>query len=93
MERKCSYWFGEFLKQIDTRRYSDYIINDHYFGKKSLLKRASDMRVSCESLSQIENQQMKKLLITLCNNSTDRYHLNILIIIGIIYHLYIECEL
>ena len=32
-------------------------------------------------------------MISLCKNSTDRYHLNILSIIDIIYHMYIEYEL
>ena len=32
-------------------------------------------------------------MIPLCKNSTDRYHLNILRIIVIIYHIYIEYEL
>ena len=36
---------------------------------------------------------MKKMLIPLCKYSTDRYHFNILIIITIIYHIYIEFEL
>ena len=35
---------------------------------------------------------MRKILIPLCKNSTDRYHLNILRIISIVYHLYSECE-
>ena len=51
------------------------------------------MIVICDSIFQIQHEVMKKLLITLCKNSNDRYHLNILIIIAIIYHIYIDCEL
>ena len=36
---------------------------------------------------------MRKMLILLCKIFTDRYHLNILRIIAIIYHIYIGCEL
>ena len=36
---------------------------------------------------------MIKMLIPLCVKSTDIYHLNILMIIEIIYHIYIEWEL
>ena len=51
------------------------------------------MIVVCDSIFQIQHEVMKKLLITLCKNSNDRYHLSILIIIAIIYHIYIDCEL
>ena len=36
---------------------------------------------------------MTKLLIPLCKNFNESFHLNILIIIAISYHLYIGCEL
>ena len=35
---------------------------------------------------------MRKIFITLCKNSTDKYHLNILKIIALIYHIYTEYE-
>ena len=36
---------------------------------------------------------MRKTFIPLCKKSTDRYHFNILRIITLIYHMYIEYEL
>ena len=51
------------------------------------------MRAIRASLFQSQHKQMKQLLIPLFEYSTDRYHLNILIIINIIYKIYIECEL
>ena len=35
----------------------------------------------------------QKILIPLCKNPTDIYHLSTLRIIAIVYHIYIECEL
>ena len=61
--------------------------------KVHLRERASDMRLIFKGLFQREHQQIKKLMIPVCKNSTDIYHLNVLIIIAIIYHLYIEREL
>ena len=51
------------------------------------------MRVICDSIFQIQHLKMKKMLILLCKNSSGRYHLNILRIIAIIYHINIEREL
>ena len=51
------------------------------------------MRVICAKLFQSHHQQMTKILISLCKQSTDIYNFNILRIITIIYHIYIECEL
>ena len=79
------------MNHIDKRRYGDYTINDHYFYKNISIQISSDMRVIGASLFQSQHKQIKKL-ISLCKNSTDRYHLNILMIITIIYHIYIKCE-
>ena len=52
------------------------------------------MRVICERLFQTQQLTMKNILIPLCKNTSDRYHFfNILRIIAIVYHIYIECEL
>ena len=51
------------------------------------------MRVICASLFQRQHKQMPKTFIPLYEYSTDRYHLNILRIFTIIYHVYIECKL
>ena len=51
------------------------------------------MRVTCERIFQRQHLTNKKQLIPLCKNTIERYHFNILIIINIIYHIYIESEL
>ena len=51
------------------------------------------MRIICEGLFQREHRQMTKLSIPLYKHSTNGYHLNILRIIAIVYHLYIESGL
>ena len=82
----------KYAKKIDTHRYGDYTNNDHDFFQKNPFKIASDMILICASLFQIEHKNMIKLLITLCKHSNDRYHLNILKTIAVIYHQYIACE-
>ena len=51
------------------------------------------MRIICEGLFQREHRHMTKLSIPLYKHSTNGYHLNILRIIAIVYHLYIESGL
>ena len=46
----------KYVNQIDTRRYGDYTITDHFFCKYSPIKRASDMRVICDHIFQIQNK-------------------------------------
>ena len=51
------------------------------------------MRPKVSTLSQRQYIQMRFFIIPLCKKSTDRYHLNILRIIPLIYHMFIEYEL
>ena len=83
----------KYVNQIGTRRNDDYTITGNYFCKNCKIQRRSDKRVIYTSLFQMQHKQMTKILIPLCKYSTDRYHLYILIIITIIYHIYIKCEL
>ena len=81
------------MNQINTRGYSDYTTNDNYFCEHSPIQIASDMRLICASLFQSQYKQMTNIAIPLYKYSTDRYHLNILIMITIIYQIYIGSEL
>ena len=83
----------KYVKQIYTRTYCDYIITDHCFSQDCPFQRASEIRTLCTSIFERQHKEMIKILIHLCKKSTDRYHLNILRIITIIYHIHIECEL
>ena len=93
MDKHVPTWLEKFVNQIDTRRYCDYkITDDSVFCQDSSIKKASDTKLICDHKFQKQHKQTRKILILLCKNSTDRYHLNILRIITIIYHIYIECE-
>ena len=83
----------KYVNQIDTRRYGDYTITDHLFCKDVPIKIASDMRGICDHIYQRHHKQTRNILIPLCKNYTEIYHFNILRIITIIDHIYIECEL
>ena len=80
------------MYQINTRRYSDYMITDWWFFLNGPIKIASYMRVLRDSIFQRQPKQMTKILIPSCRNSTDIYHLNILRIITIIYQIFIDGE-
>ena len=81
------------MKQINTNRYGDYGITDHIFSVEFPFKRGIDMRLICDHIFQRQHHQIIKLVITLCKHSIDRYNLNIMRIIGIIYHIHIGFEL
>ena len=81
----------KYMDQIDTRRYGDYNITD-IFCKDSTIQRATNMIVICESLFHGQHNQMTKILIPLRKYSSNIFHVNILRIITIIYHIYTECE-
>ena len=82
----------KYVKQINKRTYGDYTITENYFSQDCPFIRATEMRITCNSISERQHKHMRQILIPLCKNPTDIYHLNILRIIKIIYHLYIGCE-
>ena len=81
------------MKQIYTRRYSNCTITDTYCCQGCPFQRAINMWIICDSIFGRQHNQIRKILIPLCKKSTYRYHLNILRIVSIVYHIYIECEL
>ena len=46
---------NHYTNKINTNTYHDYNIPDQYFQDEDAYKRASDMRVSCESIFQIQH--------------------------------------
>ena len=72
---------------------SQQFINTSAFSVSSVNKRSNDMMVIYDSIFKRQHKQMRKISIPLWKHSTDRYRLNILIIIAIIYQIYIACEL
>ena len=53
----------------------------------------NEMRMACSQLFGGQYKPMRTLFIPLCHNSHDRYSYNILIIITLLYHLYIQYEM
>ena len=68
-------------------------MNENYFSQDCLFQRGRETRIMCTSIFEIKHKHKRKIFIPLCTNSTDRYHLNKLKIIAIIYHNYIEYKL
>ena len=81
------------MDQINANTYNEYKISDLCFHDDRIYKISSDMRVSRQNIFQRQHLTMKKMLISLCKNTSDRYHFNILIIITNIYRIYIESKL
>ena len=82
----------KYVNQIDIVTYGDYTITKIYFGQDCSFQRATEMIITCTSIFERQHKQIGKILIIFCKNSTDRYNLNILRIIKIIYQIFIQCE-
>ena len=81
------------VDQIDTRTYHDFNIDKSYFKGNLIFTRGNETRMTCYDLFKRQYKQMRKKIIPLCKNSPNRYDLNLLRIITLIYHMYIEYEL
>ena len=79
--------------KFDTRTYHDFTIDHSYFKGDLIFTKGNEMRMTCFDLFKRKYKQMRKILIPLCIKSHDRYYFNILRIITIFYHLYIEHEI
>ena len=51
------------------------------------------MRDKCDEIHRKQYKQLRKILITLCLESHERYYSNILRMITICYHLYVDHEI
>ena len=92
MEKKCSYLMGEICK---SNWYKNIWWLHYYwwlFCQDIPFQGASNMIKTCDSIFARQHKQTRKILITSCKYSNDRYHLIKLRLITIIYHIYIECE-
>ena len=81
------------MNKINTNTHNDYNISDQYFQDDGNYKRASDMRVTREIKFQIQHLIIENIFITLCKTTSEIYNFNILRIINILHHIYIENEL
>ena len=64
-----------------------------YFFRDCAYRRGCDMRLIRSGLYERQYKQMRKIFIPLCKKSPYKYNLNMLRIIVLIYHMYIEYEL
>ena len=53
----------------------------------------NEIRDTCDEIHRNQYKQLRTLFITLCLESHDRYYLNILRLITLLYHLYVEHEI
>ena len=81
-----------YVKQTNTNKYNYYIISDISFVLTVLLKIKWYESYLWKDISNTKPEN-EKMFIPLCKNTNDRYHFNIMRIIAIIYHIYIESEL
>ena len=81
------------MDQIDTRLYHDFKINKRYFNNDFIVNIVNDMIATCDELFINKYEQLRKTFIPLCLESHDRYCFNILRIITLLYHFYIQYEI
>ena len=80
------------VNQIDTDIFNDKTFLGLCFQHVKNFKRESDIRVTYENLFKKQHLIITKMLIPFCKNSNERYHLNLMMIISILYNIYIESE-
>ena len=78
---------------IDTITYNHFTIDKFYFVGDSILTKGNYTRMTCYDLFKRKYKQMRKQFIPLCKKSPNRYYFNVLSIITLFYHLYIEYEI
>ena len=81
------------MEQIDERIYHKFTIDKCYSKGDRILTRGNEMMIIRYDLFEIQYKQMRKLSVPLCKTSPDRYYCNILGIITLVYHMYIEYEI
>ena len=81
------------MDQIDTIQYHDFTINERYLNNDFIINLVNDMRDMRAELFRKQYIQLRKFFITFSLKSHDRYCLNILRIITLLYRLYIEHEI
>ena len=79
----------KYADQIYTRTYHDCTTNE-IFCQEFPYRKGTTIRLTYSGLFERQYKQMIKIFITLCKNSTERYSSNILRIITLINHMYIE---
>ena len=53
----------------------------------------NEMIDTCDEMHRKQYKQLRKLFIPLCLESHDRYYFNVLIMITLFYHFYVEHEI
>ena len=81
------------MDQIYASLYNEFKMNKRYFKDYIIFSLVNDMRDTCDEIYRKQYKQLRKLLIPLCSESHDRYYFNILRVIVLLYHLYIDHEI
>ena len=71
------------MKKSNTNKYDDYIIKDIFLVQTVIFKYQVIWELSAKGYFEHNTWQ----------NTSDRYHFNIFIIIAIVYHIYVDYEL
>ena len=82
-----------YMGQIDRRLYNYFTINKKIFKDSFIYTLVNEMRDTCDEIHRKQYKQLRTLFITLCLESHDRYYFDILRMIKLFYHLYIENEI
>ena len=67
MEKHFIKFLNCYVKHINTKKYNDCIITDHFWVMTVLLKNPGDMRVNCEMIFQAQHLTIKKCLFLYVN--------------------------
>ena len=92
-QHKISIELESYVDKIDTSLYHDFTINQRYFNNDFIFVLGNYIRDTRDELFRKQNIYLRTLFITLCFKSHNKYCFNILIIIELLYHFYIDNEI
>ena len=83
----------QFVYRINTNPYKDYRINIKSINDPNIFNLGCEMRDTCNEIHRKQFKHLRKLFIPLCLESYYVYYFNILRMINLFYHLYVEHEI
>ena len=78
MAKKNLHKLYQYVDQIDTSLYKDFRRNIISSNDPNIYKLGCEMRDTCDETQRKQYKQLMTLFISLCQESYDRYYLNIL---------------
>ena len=92
MAKKNLHGLESCVYQIETRKYLDFTTDRSYFKAESIFTIGNEIIMTCSQLFRRQYIQLRENFIPLCLKSPVRYSFNILRIIKLFYHFYIDYE-